>query len=114
MFKRRQAYDLPVIFKIILNVTQFVELILVLVVAESVVQVVTPHVNRIMTNDLFTNSTMTHFFNNATSTITNFISSAKSLSQPAILTNATTNLTTATPTMMIGSNLTAGPQLVTP
>lgn len=77
MFKRRQAHDLPVLFKIILLITQFVEIVLILVVAEYIFQVVTPHVNKVMSGELLANSTITHFFNNATQSINTFIANAK-------------------------------------
>lgn len=76
IFKRRQAHDLPVLFKIILLVTQFVELVLILVVAEFIFQVVTPHVNKVINGQFLGNTTLTHIFNNATQSINTFISSA--------------------------------------
>lgn len=76
IFKRRQAHDLPVLFKIILLVTQFVELVLILVVAEFIFQVVTPHVNKVINGEFLGNTTLTHIFNNATQSINTFISSA--------------------------------------
>jgi len=76
IFKRRQAHDLPVLFKIILLVTQFVEIVLILVVAEFIFQLVTPHVNRVINSQFIGNTTLTHIFNNATQTINTFISTA--------------------------------------
>lgn len=76
IFKRRQAHDLPVLFKIILLVTQFVEMVLILVVAEFIFQVVTPHVNKVINGQFLGNTTLTHIFNNATQSINTFISSA--------------------------------------
>lgn len=70
VFKRRQAHDLPVLFKIILLVAQFVQVLLILVVAEFVFQLLTPHVNRALKGELFANgTTLTHLFNNATQSI---------------------------------------------
>lgn len=76
IFKRRQAHDLPVLFKIILLVAQFVEIVLILVVAEFIFQLVTPHVNKVINGELLNNTTLTHIFNNATQSINSFISSA--------------------------------------
>lgn len=76
IFKRRQAHDLPVLFKIILLVAQFVEVVLILVVAEFIFQIVTPHVNKVINGQFIGNTTLTHIFNNATQSINTFISSA--------------------------------------
>lgn len=76
IFKRRQAHDLPVLFKIILLVTQFVEVVLILVVAEFIFQLVTPHVNKVINGQFLGNTTLTHIINNATQSINSFISSA--------------------------------------
>lgn len=76
IFKRRQAYDLPVLFKIILLVAQFVEVVLILVVAEFIFQLVTPHVNKVINGQLLSNSTLAHMFNNATNSINSFITTA--------------------------------------
>lgn len=76
VFKRRQAHDLPVLFKIILLVAQFVEVVLILVVAEFIFQLVTPHVNKVINGEFIGNTTLTHIFNNATQSIHTFISSA--------------------------------------
>lgn len=76
IFKRRQAHDLPVLFKIILLIAQFVEVVLILVVAEFIFQLVTPHVNKVINGEFIGNTTLTHIFNNATQSINTFISSA--------------------------------------
>lgn len=76
IFKRRQAHDLPVLFKIILLVSQFVEFVLILVVAEFIFQLVTPHVNQVINEQFMGNTTLTHIFNNATSSINSFLASA--------------------------------------
>jgi hypothetical protein len=76
IFKRRQAYDLPVLFKIILLVAQFVEVVLILVVAEFIFQLVTPHVNKVINGDFLGNTTLTHMLNNATQSINSLISTA--------------------------------------
>lgn len=76
IFKRRQAHDLPVLFKIILLVSQFVEFVLILVVAEFIFQLVTPHVNRVINEQFIGNTTLTHIFNNATNSINTFFVSA--------------------------------------
>lgn len=78
IFKRRQAHDLPVLYKIILLVAQFVEVVLILVVAEFIFQLVTPHVNKAINGQIFANGTtsLTHLFNNATQTISSFIDKA--------------------------------------
>lgn len=76
-FKRRQAHDLPVLFKIILLVTQFIEFVLILVVAEFIFQLVTPHVHKAINSSFIGNTTITHIINNATDSINNFIQSAK-------------------------------------
>lgn len=76
IFKRRQAHDLPVLFKIILLVTQFVEVVLILVVAEFIFQLVTPHVNKVINGQFLGNTSLTHIINNATQSINTFISSA--------------------------------------
>lgn len=93
IFKRRQAHDLPVLFKIILLVAQFVEMVLILVVAEFIFQLVTPHVNRAINGDLFSNgTTLTHIFNNATQSINSFLDKASQhISNLSGATNATTN-----------------------
>jgi len=77
VFKRRQAHDLPVLFKIILLVAQFVEIVLILVVAEFIFQLVTPHVNKVINGELFANGTsLTHLFNNATQSINSLLDKA--------------------------------------
>ena len=76
IFKRRQAHDLPVLFKVILLVVQFVEVVLILVVAEFIFQLVTPHVNKVINGQFMGNTTLTHIFNNATQSINTFITSA--------------------------------------
>ena len=76
VFKRRQAYDLPVLFKIILLVAQFVEVVLILVVAEFIFQLVTPHVNKVINGEFLGNATLTHMLNNATQSINSLISTA--------------------------------------
>lgn len=76
IFKRRQAHDLPVLFKIVLLVAQFVEVVLILAVAEFVLQLVTPHVNRVINGQLLNNTSLTHILNNATQSINSFIATA--------------------------------------
>lgn len=111
IFKRRQAYDLPVLFKIILLVTQFVEIVLIFVVAEFIFQVVTPHVNKVINGQFLGNTTLTHIFNNATQSINTFISSATQQ-----FSGSSTNTTTTTPspdqantsnTILFGLNITS-------
>lgn len=117
IFKRRQAYDLPVLFKIILLVAQFVEVVLILVVAEFIFQLVTPHVNKVINSQFIGNATLTHIFNNATQSIHTFISSATQ--QLSGLgggdSNVTTTITTTaapdpanvTSSILIGTNITS-------
>lgn len=101
IFKRRQAHDLPVLFKVILLVVQFVEVVLILVVAEFIFQLVTPHVNRAINSEFIGNHTLTHIFNNATQSVQNFISAASqhlggatSSADPNATTTTTTSPTT--------------------
>lgn len=114
-YKRRQAHDLPVLFKIILLVTQFVELILILVVAEFIFQLVTPHVNKVMNGQYLTigNTTITHIFNNATQSINTLISQAtqhisNAVSSAGSGTNSSTPaaLTTTENSILLGLNIT--------
>lgn len=105
VFKRRQAHDLPVLFKLILFFTQVVEIVLILVVAEFVFQVVTPHVNKVITGQFIGNTTLTHIFNNATQSINTFISNAKQQISGAVSDTSATNATTASP-IVLGSNAT--------
>lgn len=77
MFKRRQAHDLPVLFKLVLLVVQFAEIVLIFVVAEYIFQVVTPHVNKVMSGEIFENTSIKHFYGNATQSLNRFIDSAK-------------------------------------
>lgn len=76
-FKRRQAHDLPVLFKIILLVTQFVEFVLILVVAEFIFQLVTPHVHKAINSSFIGNTSLTHIINNATDSIHQIYQTAK-------------------------------------
>lgn len=76
-FKRRQAHDLPILFKIILLVTQFIEFILILVVAEFIFQLVTPHVHKAINSSFIGNTTLTHILSNATDSINQLIQTAK-------------------------------------
>lgn len=112
IFKRRQAHDLPVLFKIILLVTQFIELVLILVVAEFIFQLVTPHVNKVISGQFLNNTTMTHFFNNATKSINSFISQAtqqltgQGNSAPSTSTIAPTIQSSSESSITIGLNIT--------
>lgn len=108
IFKRRQAHDLPVLFKIILLVTQFVELVLILVVAEFIFQVVTPHVNKVINGQFLGNTTLTHIFNNASQSINTFISSAKQqITGSGATTLAPTDSANSTSSIQIGLNTTS-------
>lgn len=112
IFKRRQAHDLPVLFKIILLVAQFVEVVLILVVAEFIFQLVTPHVNKVINGQILGNTTLTHIFNNATHSIHTFISSAtQQLTGGSSDANATTPSTdaasNATNSIILGTNITS-------
>ena len=106
IFKRRQAHDLPVLFKIILLVAQFVEVVLILVVAEFIFQLVTPHVNKVINSQFLGNHTLTHIFNNATQTVNNFITSATqqiaSLGQGS--NSSTVQADAANSTILLGSS----------
>lgn len=114
IFKRRQAHDLPILFKIILLVAQFVEIVLILVVAEFIFQVVTPHVNKVINGELLNNTTLTHMFNNATQSINSLIVSAtQHISNLANLDSASpesadnstgpTNISTTVSSIILGS-----------
>lgn len=107
IFKRRQAHDLPVLFKIILLVTQFVELVLILVVAEFIFQVVTPHVNKVINGQLLSNSTLTHLFNNATQSINTLISSATQQFAGSGSTTISPESANSTGSIQIGLNTTS-------
>lgn len=107
IFKRRQAHDLPVLFKIILLVTQFVELVLILVVAEFIFQVVTPHVNKVINGQFLGNTTLTHIFNNATQSINTFISSATQQFAGSSNTTSSPDLSNSSSSIQIGSNTTS-------
>lgn len=93
IFKRRQAHDLPVLFKVILLVAQFVEVVLILVVAEFIFQVVTPHVNKVINGQFMGNTTLTHIFNNATQSINTFIVSATQQISDAVSSSSANNQT---------------------
>lgn len=76
-FKRRQAHDMPVLFKSILLVTQFVEFILILAIAEFILQLITPHINRAINSNFIGNTSLSHIFGNATDSMNQLIVTAK-------------------------------------
>lgn len=120
-FKRRQAHDMPVLFKSILLVTQFVELILMLVIAEFILQLVTPHINRAINSNFIGNTSLSHIFGNATDSMNQLINTAKrqfsssdNMTTTTTLTSANGNgmldvLSSPAPTIQLGpvSNLTS-------
>lgn len=113
IFKRRQAHDLPVLFKIILLVAQFVEVVLILVVAEFIFQVVTPHVNKVINSQFIGNTTLTHIFNNASESINTFITSTKEQLGIGLTSNSSSpvapDASSSTPSssIILGQNITS-------